>query len=142
MTLSRVTGLAAAAALALLAGCSSGGGGNAPATDTTTTTTTPLGAPSTTSTSTVTAAPPAPLTTFGDGSYVVGRDITPGVYHSDGAAQAAPVGCYWERAKDTSGAGASILENHLGPAATTVTIADGDGAFRSVGCKTWTQANK
>lgn len=136
--------IAAAASLAFtLTGC---GGGNQ-ATTSAPDTTTASGAPSATP-DTPPPAPPAegapsgpPATNFGDGTYVVGKDIAPGTYHSEGAALPG-VDCYWERAHDTSGATQSVIANHAGREPVTVTISANDGAFRTIGCKTWAMSGK
>ena len=47
---------------------------------------------------------PEPLTEFGDGYYIVGKDIEPGTYRSDGAE-------YWARLKDFTGGIDSIIAN-------------------------------
>ena len=59
--------------------------------------------------------PPGPKTSFGNGSYKVGTDITPGVYQSAG-----PVGdgaCYWKRVN-----GDGIVANAFTKKAQTVQI--------------------
>lgn len=84
---------------------------------------------------TVPPSPTGPLTTFGEGNYQVGTDILPGTYHTTGPDGTNPVGCYWERAKDTSGD--SIITNDIGNGPATVTISATDGAFKTSGCNTW-----
>jgi hypothetical protein len=73
-----------------------------------------------------------PLTTFGDGTYIVGTDILPGTYKSDGQSG------YWARLKNTEGGLDSIITNKYssgGPQ--TVTIKKTDKAFETSGM-TWT----
>ena len=63
--------------------------------------------------------PPGPKTSFGNGTYKVGTDITPGVYQSAG-----PVGdgaCYWKRVN-----GDGIVANAITKKAQTVQIEAGD----------------
>ena len=71
---------------------------------------------------------------FGDGTWIVGKDIKPGTYRA-----AAPGGdCYWERQKDFSGGLNSIIANGLatgGPI--VVTIEGSDKGFSSNGCGDW-----
>jgi hypothetical protein len=84
-----------------------------------------------TATKTVTAQPPAPAGTFGDGTYVVGKDIQPGTYQ---ASDPNPTGsglCYWE----TRTSGGEIGENGVDDGVMFV----GSDAFsvRTDGCGTW-----
>jgi hypothetical protein len=74
--------------------------------------------------------PPGPKTSFGDGTYAVGTDITPGVYQSAG-----PVGdgvCYWKRSN-----GDGIVANAMTKKPQTVQIEAGDTAFTSSKCQDW-----
>ncbi|WP_123029258.1 hypothetical protein [Mycolicibacterium stellerae] len=74
--------------------------------------------------------PPGPKTSFGDGTYAVGTDITPGVYQSAG-----PVGdgaCYWKRVN-----GDGIVANAMTKKPQTVQIEAGDTAFTSSECQDW-----
>lgn len=73
---------------------------------------------------------PGPKTNFGDGTYAVGTDITPGVYRSAG-----PVGdgaCYWKRVN-----GDGIVANAMTKKPQTVQIEAGDTAFISSECQDW-----
>ena len=77
------------------------------------------------------AAPVGPVTTFSDGTYVVGTDIVAGTYKT------APSGeCYWARIRGTSDE-SDIIANHLASGPTTVTISSSDGAFVSRSCGQW-----
>ena len=74
--------------------------------------------------------PPGPKTSFGNGTYKVGTDITPGVYQSAG-----PVGdgaCYWKRVN-----GDGIVANAFTKKAQTVQIEAGDTGFTSSECQDW-----
>ena len=74
--------------------------------------------------------PPGPRTSFGDGTYAVGTDITPGVYQSAG-----PVGdgaCYWKRSN-----GDGIVANAMTKKPQTVQIDAGDTSFTSSKCQDW-----
>ena len=86
-------------------------------------------------------APTGPVTSFGDGTYVVGTDVVAGTYHTTGPASDGSGSCYWEREKDTSGNFDSIIANDLGHGPTTVTISSSDGAFKTSGCNTWNKAH-
>jgi hypothetical protein len=86
-------------------------------------------------------APTGPVTSFSDGTYVVGTDIVAGTYHTTGPASNGSGLCYWEREKDTSGNFDSIIANDLGHGPATVTISSSDGAFKTSGCNTWTKVD-
>lgn len=80
--------------------------------------------------------PAGPATTFGDGQWLVGRDINAGTYRIAGPDDSGLGSCYWERAKDASGELGSIIanDNPTGPADLTVN----DGEYvKSQGCQTW-----
>lgn len=79
------------------------------------------------------AAPGSPATSFGDGTFVVNASIAAGRYSAPGGPD-----CYWERASDLSGSGASIIANDFGGYTPVVTIDPTDASFQSSGCGTWT----
>jgi hypothetical protein len=72
-------------------------------------------------------------TSFGEGAYIVGRDIVPGTYRSSGGNN-----CYYERLRDFTGGMNSIIANGLPTAPTIVTIKPTDEGFQSLDCGTWT----
>ena len=74
--------------------------------------------------------PPGPKTTFGNGTYAVGTDITPGVYQSAGPVDDGA--CYWKRVN-----GDGIVANAMTKKAQTVQIEAGDTAFTSSECQDW-----
>lgn len=76
--------------------------------------------------------PAEPATTFEDGTWVVGADIAPGTYRSNGAGEF----CYWERLNGFSGEFDDIIANNNG--VTTVEISDTDTGFASTDCGNWT----
>ena len=65
-----------------------------------------------------------------DGYYVVGLDIAPGVWKSNGLSSS----CYWARYDLTQ----DINDNELGYAGTVVTIRADDFEFYTKGCGVWT----
>ncbi|QLE72388.1 hypothetical protein FGW37_12965 [Streptomyces rectiverticillatus] len=69
----------------------------------------------------------------GSGTYEVGSDIKPGTYRSLGNKD----GCYWERAKDSSGEADAILANDNVVGASYVTVKAEDKVFKTQGCKSW-----
>jgi hypothetical protein len=75
-------------------------------------------------------------TTFGDGMYIVGTDITPGTYKNTGVA-----GCYYARLSGFSNTTDDIIANNYTDSQAVVTIADTDKGFQSNGCGTWTLIN-
>ncbi|HEY3894277.1 MAG TPA: hypothetical protein VGL88_02805 [Pseudonocardiaceae bacterium] len=84
------------------------------------------------------AARPGNLaTSFGEGKFVVGKDISPGTYRTAG--KSGELDCYWARLTNTGGATNSIIANNLGPGPVTVTISRDDGAFQTRWCSTWTK---
>src|SRR5690625_1167289 len=73
-------------------------------------------------------------TQFGDGTWVVGEDIEPGVYRNDGGGW-----CYWERLSGLSGEFGDIIANGVPEGQAAVEISGSDGAFSSDGRRTWPQ---
>ncbi|MFH8370838.1 hypothetical protein [Streptomyces sp. NPDC018031] len=71
----------------------------------------------------------------GDGTFQVGSDIKPGTYRTSG--NDALDGCYWERAKDSSGEMESIIANDNVTGASYVTVKATDKIFKSNGCNDW-----
>ena len=71
----------------------------------------------------------------GDGTFLVGEDIQPGTYQTDGGGE---FGCYWARLSDTSGEFEGIIANGNPQGPTTVTISASDAAFETSGCSEWT----
>src|SRR5690606_7789520 len=72
--------------------------------------------------------------TFGDGIYVVGEDVAPGEYRSEGGSF-----CYYAF-KDGTGADAGIIDNNIVQGQTRVTLSEGD-VFESSSCSDWTAVN-
>lgn len=148
----KAAGYVGAGVLGLIIGTSAGGSDDtstassaAPATSTVTVTE-PAPAPVTVTAPapapvTVTAAPPPPpepagpgTTIDGDGTYVVGEDIAPGTYRTEGGP-----GCYWARLADFNGDFDSIITNGFGDGQQVVNISANDAAFEASGCGTWSQ---
>jgi hypothetical protein len=69
----------------------------------------------------------------GDGTYVVGVDLQPGVYRSQGSDS-----CYWKRLSGFSGSLHDIIANNLASGPQVVQIAATDAAFVTERCGTWT----
>jgi hypothetical protein len=84
-------------------------------------------------------APSSLATSLGTGKFVVGTDIAPGTYRTTG--RSGHLDCYWERLKDTSGGGESIIANNFVRGPATVTIDTSDGAFQTRWCNNWTKVN-
>jgi hypothetical protein len=68
----------------------------------------------------------------GTGTFAVGSDVPPGIYRSTGNKS-----CYWERARDASGAAASIISNDVGSGQRLAQIRSTDKFFRTRNCRTW-----
>jgi hypothetical protein len=90
---------------------------------------------------TVTATAPAPSSAapagIGDGTYIVGTDIKPGLYKTTGPAASDIPDCYWERDRDLEDGINSIIANDNAKGPTTVKIASTDKAFKTTGCSQW-----
>jgi hypothetical protein len=105
----------------------------------------PAAAPKAAPATTAPQAPPpttanpttASATIPGDGTYVVGTDIKPGLYKTSGPSASGFGDCYWEREKDLSGGFGSILANDNAKGQTTVKILSSDAAFKTSGCADW-----
>jgi Tfp pilus assembly protein PilN len=67
----------------------------------------------------------------GDGIWMVGDEVQPGIYKAQGSGSA----CYWARLSslDTT----DILNNHFGSANVSVEITNSDFAFETAGCGSW-----
>jgi len=95
-----------------------------------------------TKTATVTATPKAAkvaATVPGDGTYLVGGDMKSGTYKTKGPADGS-FGCYWERAKDSSGELNSIIANDNLNGSGLVTVRKGE-TFKSSGCQDWVKVS-
>jgi hypothetical protein len=129
----RIAGVALATAALALTACGGGNSANTAAPDTQTSS----GAPSTTpATPEPSPAQGAPLATFGDGNYLVPKDVAVGTYHSAGAAKDG-VDCYWQR----DGADGTPTANHASKDPVTVTITATDTAFHVTGCKPFSKVS-
>ena len=73
-------------------------------------------------------------TTFGDGVYIVGIDVEPGLYISPGGAR-----CYWERLSGFGGTTDEVLPSEHRSSAPIVVVAATDAGFLSSGCGSWTR---
>lgn len=91
-------------------------------------------AAATTPTSTPTAAPsPAVAAGFGDGTWLVGTDIEPGLYRANDASF-----CYWARLSGLGGDLGDIIANEIGSGfSLVVEIMPSDRAFETSGCGEW-----
>lgn len=76
----------------------------------------------------------ASKTSFGDGMFIVGTDITPGTYKDTGGDS-----CYYARLSGFGNTTDDILANNLASAPAIVTISASDMGFQSNGCGTWTK---
>lgn len=74
-----------------------------------------------------------------EGLWIVGEEIEPGTYVTDGPAPGLVRSCYWARLSGTSGELGDIIANHIGTGRMTVTVKPGDVAFESRGCQPWTR---
>jgi hypothetical protein len=79
----------------------------------------------------------SPITTsrtaaFGNGTWIVGTDIAPGIWRSVGGS-----GCYWERMAGFSGDFDELTANDFGSSYPVVTISASDRGFKTQGCSNW-----
>lgn len=74
---------------------------------------------------------PKKLTSFSDGTYIVGADIDPGTYQSDNGVS------YWVRLRSFTGALDDEIANGTPRGPVTVDILPTDKGFKSVGGGTW-----
>lgn len=72
---------------------------------------------------------------FGDGTFVVGKDIQPGTYRT----RVASPGCYYARLKGFGGTTDDVIANDDTDFTAIVTIAATDKGFQSQNCGTWTK---
>lgn len=70
----------------------------------------------------------------GDGVFLVGKDIQPGTYRSEGKDN---VLCYWARLSDTTGEPGDIIASGNAEGQAIVKIAPSDQAFQTSDCKPW-----
>lgn len=80
---------------------------------------------------------PAVGSSFGDGTWQVGHDITAGTYTTTVPADS--INCYWARQKDASGELESVIANDDLDAGArgTITVKTTDHYVKSSGCGTW-----
>ncbi|HMH31182.1 MAG TPA: cadherin-like beta sandwich domain-containing protein [Methylomirabilota bacterium] len=81
------------------------------------------------------AARNAPKTSFGDGTYLVNKEIVPGTYRAANSGGY----CYYARLSGTGGTIGDIIANGNPSGQAVVTIASTDVAFESTRCGTWTK---
>ena len=79
------------------------------------------------------AARNQPKTSFGDGTFLVNKDIAPGTYRTSNATGY----CYYERLSGTSGTFDDIIANGNPDGQAIITIAPSDVAFKSARCGSW-----
>ena len=82
-----------------------------------------------------TAKPAPTFAQFGDGTFVVGKDIQPGTYRT----RTGSPGCYYERLSGFGNTPDEIIANNNTGTPAIVTIAATDKGFLSDRCGTWTK---
>lgn len=122
--------------------CSSSNSSSSATTTTARTTTTTARATTTTAPPPSGTTPPpsgsGPLTSFGDGTRMIGTgsgDIVPGTYRTEGTST-----CYWARLSGLGGTISEIITNENPRGPDIVTIEATDKAFESKRCGTWSPA--
>jgi hypothetical protein len=92
--------------------------------------------PTVTNTRTIHAKPPGPKAVMtGDGVYVVGTDIAPGIYHTSGAVGGSGGNCYVALLASTNTS--DIVDNNNVTGPDTVTVGPGVHAMETEGCQPW-----
>ena len=76
--------------------------------------------------------PDAPLSKIGPGTYLVGRDVTPGIYRGEAGTEVRD-SCYWERLNGVSGESTDIIANDIAKGVFFVDVQISDYAFYT-GC--------
>lgn len=82
--------------------------------------------------SAITQSPTAPLA--GDGIYIVGTDIAPGLWRADGVSS-----CYWARLSGFGGSLDEIIANDNAKGTAMVQIGPSDKGFETSRCGTWSK---
>jgi hypothetical protein len=80
--------------------------------------------------------PRGPENLFVEGVYVVGRDIVPGTYRTNGPTDDGG-SCYWARLSDTTGDFDAVIANGRSSGQITLTVKDSDAAVETSGCAGW-----
>ena len=76
--------------------------------------------------------PDAPLSEMGPGTYLVGRDVTPGIYRGEAGTEIGD-SCYWARLSGVSGEISDVIANDIANGVFFVDVHSSDYAF-STGC--------
>ena len=79
-------------------------------------------------------------TEFGDGTWIVGAQIEPGLYQAPGLVYVDGGGAvdgYWTRLSGFSGQAGDRIANHFGPGPFVVEIMVTDAGFESHNCGQW-----
>lgn len=71
-------------------------------------------------------------TSFEDGTFIVGKDILPGTYRSEGGGM-----CYWARLSGFGGDLSDVIANGTMTKRPIVTIKKTDKGFETRNCGTW-----
>ena len=74
--------------------------------------------------------------TFGNGVHIVGTDIEPGLYRTEGGSN-----CYWARLSGLSGGFGDLITNGLPDGPASIEIQGSDAGFESSGCATWNRVD-
>lgn len=75
-----------------------------------------------------------------DGTYLVGTDIQPGRWRSDGGTDG--MDCYWKRLSSLNGGIDDIIQNNLSGGPQVVQIQPSDKAFVTAHCQVWHKSSQ
>ena len=76
--------------------------------------------------------PDAPLSKIGPGTYLVGRDVTPGIYRGEAGTEVRD-SCYWARLSGVSGDSSDTIANDIAKGQFYVEVMDTD-KYLEIGC--------
>ncbi len=77
--------------------------------------------------------PTVPLTAIPDGTWLVGQEVTPGIYAAPGGEQ-----CSWERLRGFGGTADEVIASASGAVRPIVEITETDKGFATRSCGAWT----
>jgi hypothetical protein len=73
--------------------------------------------------------------TFGNGTWIVGTDIAPGLWRNDDSSDL----CLWQRLSGFSGEFEDVITSGLSEDVVTVEISESDSGFSAQDCGVWTK---
>jgi hypothetical protein len=87
------------------------------------------------------AKPGIPPSSFDDGTWAVGSEITPGTYRSPGPLDDNIGICMWQRLSGTGGTFPEVIASDISQGRSTITVQATDAAVKFSGCKDFVKVN-